>query len=152
LSKIEQVTCYTREGRRDRKIHNHIPHFHDMTKLGFEQQVIFLSVRDLEESSKFYEETLGLRLARDQGTCRIFHLSGTSYVGVCQGSDPKTEHGLTLTMVSDDVDGWYERLKAQNVNIKHPPSLNEKYQIYHFYLEDPDGYTVEIQRFNDPLK
>ena len=122
-----------------------------MAARGFEQQVVFLSVSDLEVSSKFYGETLGLRLARDQGTCRIFHLSGTSYVGVCQGDPPRSPNGLTLTMVSDDVDGWYKRLKDQ-VKIRHPPKLNEKYQIYHFYLEDPDGYTIEIQRFLDPLK
>ena len=122
-----------------------------MGKQGFEQQVIFLTVSNLEESTKFYGEKLGLRLARDQGTCRIFHLSGTSYVGVCESNAPRAPNGLTLTMVSDDVDGWYEKLLAQKVKISHPPKLNEKYQIYHFYLEDPDGYTIEIQRFVDPL-
>ncbi len=122
-----------------------------MGRLGFDQQVVFLSVSNLEESTKFYGETLGLRLARDQGTCRIFHLSGTSYVGVCQGTPPQGSNGLTLTMVSDDVDGWYERLQTYKVKIKHSPKLNEKYQIYHFYLEDPDGYTIEIQRFVDRL-
>lgn len=122
-----------------------------MEKQGFEQQVVFLSVSDLEESSKFYGEILGLRLTRDQGTCRIFHISGNSYVGVCQGQLPEFPNGLTLTMVSDDVDGWYEILKDR-VKIRHPPKMNEKYRIYHFYLEDPDGYVIEIQRFNEPLK
>lgn len=123
-----------------------------MSELGFEQQVVFLSVTDLDESSRFYEDILGLRMARDQGTCRIYHLSDSSYVGVCQGSTPKKGEGLTLTMVSDDVDGWHTRLQAQGVKIRYPPRLNEKYQIYHFYLEDPDGYVIEIQRFLDPLK
>lgn len=122
-----------------------------MAEQGFEQQVVFLSVMDLEKSSMFYGGKLGLRLARDQGSCRIFHLSGSSYVGVCQGSKPRKQDGLTLTMVSDDVDGWYNRLQGQDVNIMHPPRLNEKYQIYHFYLEDPDGYIIEIQKFVDPL-
>ncbi len=122
-----------------------------MATRGFEQQVVFLSVSDLEVSSKFYGETLGLRLARDQGTCRIFHLSDTSYIGVCQGDPPSSPNGLTLTMVSEDVDGWYKILKDQ-IKIRHSPKLNEKYQIYHFYLEDPDGYTIEIQRFLDPLQ
>lgn len=122
-----------------------------MGKLGFEQQVVFLSVSNLDESTKFYGEQLGLRLARDQGTCRIFHLSGNSYVGICQGVTPEGHDGLTLTMISDDVDGWYKRLHSLKVKIKNPPKLNEKYMIYHFYLEDPDGYTIEIQRFVDPL-
>ena len=122
-----------------------------MQKQGFDQQVTFLSVNNLEKSTEFYGEKLGLRLARDQGTCRIFHVSGSSYVGVCQSDASVGSNGLTLTMVSNDVDGWYRRLLAQGVTIKHPPRLNEKYQIYHFYLEDPDGYTIEIQRFEDSL-
>ena len=122
-----------------------------MDTLGFNQQVIFLSVSDLDSSSRFYGETLGLRLACDQGTCRIYHLCGNSYIGVCKGEPPRWPNGLTLTMVSADVDGWYERLKERDVEIKHPPKLNEKYKIYHFYLNDPDGYIIEIQRFVEPL-
>ncbi|MBW1857728.1 MAG: VOC family protein [Deltaproteobacteria bacterium] len=119
---------------------------------GFNQQVIFLTVSDLEASSKFYGETLGLRLARDQGTCRIYHLCDASYVGVCKGEPPQWPNGLTFTLVSDDVDGWYKHLNGLGVKIRNPPKLNEKYQIYHFYLTDPDGYTLEIQRFVDPLE
>lgn len=123
-----------------------------MDKLAFEQQVVFLSVRDLKESSKFYGETLGLRLARDQDICRIYHLTGNSYIGLCQDKDSKKQEGMTLTMVSDDVNGWYERLQVRGVKTRNQPRLNEKYQIYHFYLEDPDGYIIEIQKFVDPLK
>jgi len=50
------------------------------------------------------------------------------------------------------VDGWYKHLNGLGVKIRNPPKLNEKYQIYHFYLTDPDGYTLEIQRFVDPLE
>jgi len=123
-----------------------------MSSPGFEQQVIFLSVSDLDASSRFYGETLGLRMARDQRTCRIYHLSGSSYVGICKGEPPRWPNGVTLTMVSDDVDGWHKHLQARGVSIRHPPQLNEKYQIYHFYLKDPDGYTIEIQRFLESLK
>lgn len=123
-----------------------------MNNPGFNQQVTFLTVNNLEASSKFYGETLGLRLARDQGTCRIYHLCGTSYIGVCKGESLQWPNGLTFTMVSDDVDGWYKRLNGLGVNVRNPPKLNEKYQIYHFYLTDPDGYTLEIQRFLDPLE
>jgi len=123
-----------------------------MSSPRFEQQVVFLSVSDLDESSRFYGEALGLRLARDQGTCRIYHLSGSSYVGICRGVPPKWPNGVTVTMVSEDVDGWYKQLHGKNVKIRHPPRLNEKYRIYHFYLQDPDGYTIEIQRFLEPLK
>ena len=123
-----------------------------MNTPGFSQQVTFLTVSDLEASSKFYGETLGLRLARDQGSCRIYHLCDGSYVGICTGKPPQWPKGLTFTMVSDDVDEWYKHLTNLGVKIRNPPRLNDRYQIYHFYLNDPDGYTLEIQRFTDPLE
>ncbi|NIQ07613.1 MAG: hypothetical protein GWO20_18420 [Candidatus Korarchaeota archaeon] len=27
------------------------------------------------------------------------------------------------------------------------PKVNEKYQIYHFFAEDPEGRTIEFQHF-----
>ena len=30
------------------------------------------------------------------------------------------------------------------------PVMNATYNIYHFFMRDPDGYLVEIQRFLDP--
>ena len=35
------------------------------------QHITFLDTRDLARTADFYERILGLRLARDQGTCRI---------------------------------------------------------------------------------
>ena len=123
-----------------------------MKSPGFTQQVLFLSVSDLDTSSKFYGDTLGLRLARDQGTCRIYHIAGSSFIGVCRGTPSDMPNGVTITLVSDDVDGWHSNLMERDVNIRSSPRFNEKYQIYHFYLQDPDGYTIEIQRFKEPLK
>jgi len=51
------------------------------------QQITFLDTRDLRRTADFYERVLGLRLARDQGTCRIYHVSGSSYVGFCERAD-----------------------------------------------------------------
>ena len=39
---------------------------------GFEAQITFVRVRELARSARFYEETLGLKLALDQTACRIY--------------------------------------------------------------------------------
>lgn len=122
-----------------------------MSSLEFEKQIVFLSVSDFDISSQFYGKILGLKMARDQVACRIYLLSGSSYIGICKGLPPCMPNGLTLTLVADDVDGWYNQLRAKGVKIRSPPKLNEKYKIYHFYLKDPDGYTIEIQKFIEPL-
>ena len=82
----------------------------------------------------------------------IYHIAGSSFIGVCRGTPSDMPNGVTITLVSDDVDGWHSNLMERDVNIRNSPRFNEKYQIYHFYLQDPDGYTIEIQRFKEPLK
>ncbi|MBN2388613.1 MAG: VOC family protein [Anaerolineales bacterium] len=117
----------------------------------FPQSMIFLRCADLERTTAFYLGILGLALVRDQGTCRIFRVNPGAFLGFCthlEGSQPK---GLILTLVSEDVDGWHARLSAQGVEFLSTPAHDPHYQIYHCFLRDPDGYLLEIQRFDRPL-
>ena len=106
----------------------------------------------MERRAAFYGETLGLSVVLDQGGCRIFRVSRDGFLGVCRCSEarPRGPDGVIVTLVSDDVDGWYERLKAKGVAFETPPRANPEYGIYHCFLRDPDGYRVEIQRFDNP--
>ncbi|MDA0243788.1 MAG: VOC family protein [Chloroflexi bacterium] len=121
----------------------------------FDQLVLFLYTADLPATAAFYEQLLGLPLALDQGVCRIYRVSSTGFVGFCQqgtavGRSAADPDGVILTLVSEDVDGWYNYLQSRHVPIEKPPTLNEKFNIYHLFLRDPNGYLVEIQRFLDP--
>jgi catechol 2,3-dioxygenase-like lactoylglutathione lyase family enzyme len=120
----------------------------------FDSQVTFLYTPDLERTSRFYEEVLGLPLILDQGSCRIYAAAPTAYLGVCQRDDlpdqPGRDSSVIVTLVTDDVDGWYDRLQRQGVAFEKPPMLNPAYNIYHCFLRDPNGYLIEIQRFLDP--
>lgn len=57
---------------------------------------------------------------------------------------------VVLTLVTDDVSGWHARLTEAGARVDGPPRQNERFRIFHFYAFDPDGYRVEIQRFDDP--
>jgi catechol 2,3-dioxygenase-like lactoylglutathione lyase family enzyme len=118
----------------------------------FDQQVTFIYTRDLEKSAVFYGGTLGLPLILDQGACRIYQVSRDGFVGVCRCRDdrPSSPDGIIITLVSDDVDGWHERLRQQGVEFDTPPAENAKFNIYHCFLTDPDGHQIEIQQFRDP--
>jgi catechol 2,3-dioxygenase-like lactoylglutathione lyase family enzyme len=116
----------------------------------FDQQVTFLSVADLERSTTFYADTLGLALVLDQGDCRIFAVAASAFVGVCMRPDAVLPDGVILTLVTDDVDGCHARLVASGVTCERAPSLNRQYRIYQAFYRDPDGYLIEIQRFLDP--
>lgn len=112
--------------------------------------ISFFGTDNLEETHKFYNEILDLPLYKDQGVCRIYTVPGGGKIGFCshmavthQGKSP------IITLLTDDVDGVYDRLLKADYDIPEPPTENKQFKIYHFFMSDPNGYTVEIQRFLD---
>ena len=115
-------------------------------------QITFLYTNDLDSTSKFYEHVIGLDLILDQGSCRIYHTCTNSYLGFCKKHNREGSHSdIIFTLVTPDVDEWYGYLSSQGICIEKPPERNPRYNIYHFFIRDPNGYVIEIQRFNDPL-
>jgi len=121
------------------------------------QQITFLDTDDLGRTADFYERVLGLRLARDQGACRIYHVCDGAYLGFCQRSGtsavgPRGAAAVTvLTLITDDVDEWCRRVEGLGAEVVKPPADNPPYRIYNAFVRDPNGYLVEIQRFWEPL-
>jgi len=118
------------------------------------QQITFIYTDDLEKSAAFYENILGFDLWLDQGSCRIYKVSSTGLIGICQSSDQSKgafsageQTHVILTIVTPEVDDWYAYLKAKGITFDKPPTLNTTYHIYHCFLRDPNGYLIEIQRF-----
>lgn len=123
-----------------------------MLGLPLAQQITFLYTRDLARTADFYERVLGLRLARDQGTCRIYHVAGAAYLGFCEKPDaPEAPNGVVVTLVTDAVDDWCARLRAHGFALVKEPADNPPYRIYNAFLRDPNGYLLELQRFWEPL-
>ena len=125
-----------------------------MSRPPISQQITFVYSNDLELSSQFYEQTMGFTLWLDQGTCRIYQVSADGYIGVCAVSEaskgthtPGDQKNIILTIVTDEVDEWYSYLQTQGVTLPAAPATNPNYNIYHFFLRDPNGYLIEIQRF-----
>ncbi|MEA5604148.1 VOC family protein [Nostoc sp. UHCC 0252] len=117
-----------------------------------EQQITFFYTHNLNASTEFYEQMLGLELWLDQGACRIYTVSNSGYLGFCQASETSASPGdkqssVIFTLVTQQVDEWFEYLKERSVKFEKPPTLNEKYNIYHCFFRDPSGYLIEIQRF-----
>jgi predicted enzyme related to lactoylglutathione lyase len=123
----------------------------------FTQQITFLDAADLDRTHDFYGRVLGLRMARDQGACRIYHAGGNAYLGFCRRDQasavsPRGATAVTvLTLISDDVDGWFAHLVANGAEVVQSPTDKPEFRIYNAFVKDPDGYLVEIQRFWEPL-
>ena len=54
-----------------------------------------------------------------------------------------------ISIVTDDVDGWYAKLIAGGIEIAQPPHTLEQFGIYTFFAHDPNGYIIEFQQFID---
>ncbi len=118
----------------------------------FEQLITFLPVLDLDKTVYFYKEILELPLARDQGDCKIFRVSSSAYLGFCSRSNiPSPTSSVILTFITNEVDEWFNKLIPAGAKVEKPPSYNPKYGIYHAFIEDPNGYRIEIQKFDEPL-
>lgn len=122
------------------------------------QQVTFIYVQDLARSDAFYGGVLGLKQVLDQGACHIYQTAESAFLGFCRetGSlEGVRSDAVILTLVVDssaEVDAWERCLRAVGAEsfIQKAPALNERFNIYHLFLRDPDGYLVEIQAFLDP--
>lgn len=111
----------------------------------------FLYTRDLAATAHFYEHVMGLQLVLDQGDCRIYRVAEGAFLGFCQREEALVRpSGVILTVITPDVDGWHSYLSDQGIGFEKPPTFNPRYDIYHCFLRDPNGYLIEIQRFLDP--
>ena len=57
--------------------------------------------------------------------------------------------GGMISLVTDDVDNWYQRLRARGVDIDEAPRRLEQFGIYTFFVRDPNGYVIEFQQFDE---
>ncbi len=126
-----------------------------MQRPPIEQQITFLYVADLAMTAQFYEKLLGLELALDQGTCRIYRTCPGAYIGFCQRQSGAAltsapPASVILTLVTPQVAEWHAFLSQQGVIFEKAPAFNPQYNIFHCFLRDPDGHLIEIQRFEDP--
>lgn len=114
----------------------------------WEGSIIFFGITDMGKTDNFYREKLGLELYKDQGLCRIYKVPGGDMIGFCTHQEVICrDKSPIITFLTPDVDYWYKSLLEKGISIEEEPKNNPRFNIYHFFLRDPDGYTVEIQRF-----
>lgn len=115
------------------------------------QSIVFTYTDDLERAARFFGEVMELERVVDQGACLIYRLSAQAYLGVCDlPGRPREPAGVTITIVSDDVDGWYEFLQARGVEFARSPAHSARFGVTSALFVSPHGYRIEIQRFDDP--
>jgi catechol 2,3-dioxygenase-like lactoylglutathione lyase family enzyme len=112
----------------------------------------FFYYADLEGAWRFYTETLGLETVADYGFAKILQVSGTSYLilvdaakGMHRADEPKT---VALALVTDELEGWFEYLKASGAPMRTELRVEKGGPHDGFVVVDPEGYFLELERFN----
>lgn len=110
----------------------------------------FYRVKSLENTKVFYQDILGFSLYKDQGQCLIYDTGGYGKIGFCTHFPkpyPKSPCITCVVETKKDVDILYHTLK-KHIKTIEAPSENQAFKIYHFFLKDFNGLTVEVQTFN----
>jgi predicted enzyme related to lactoylglutathione lyase len=122
--------------------------------LAAQSQITFFYYHDLTGPAHFYETVMGFELVDDQGFARIYRVSDSSFVGLVSGPkgfrQPQAYNAVLLTVLVNDVDGWYAHLKAQGARLLTELLDKPEIGVRCFFLEDPGGYALEIQEFLKP--
>lgn len=108
--------------------------------------LVFYRTANRERTVRFYVERLDAdRWLEQPGGCTILALDNL-LVGFCDAAETESEGILTLAVADRAaVDDHHDRLSDV---AEGPPTASEAFDIYHFFLTDPDGRTVEVQSFD----
>lgn len=115
--------------------------------------ITFLPTKDLNETLNFYSTILELPVALIEKQCVIFQAGKYGYWGFCQSPEFKLKgvETICLTLVVENeevVNHYYRLLQGKDANILTEPKKHEIYPVYSFFIEDPNGYRIEIQSFD----
>jgi predicted enzyme related to lactoylglutathione lyase len=118
---------------------------------GLQAQITFLYYRQIEPAASFYEQIMGFQLVEDQGWAKIYRTRGNAYLGIVAGEKgfhtPQERNAVLVTLVVDDAAAWYAALKKWDVQMLSELEDRPEIGIRCFFLQDPGGYTLEVQQF-----
>jgi predicted lactoylglutathione lyase len=127
----------------------------DKNQKSMEQQkeknggIVFYATKQLDRISEFYMDKVGCELWLDQGACKILK-HGNMLVGFCKSDHVDKESVITFFYPRKErVDEMYQKLETI---AKEKPKMNPKFNIYHFYAQDPEGRSIEFQYFDHELR
>ncbi len=116
--------------------------------------ITFFYYRDLPAAMQFYEDVLGLRLAIDQGWCKIYELCPGAHVGLvdeARGMNKWTEtKPVQLCIRVPEVSEWHAYAKEKALDNLSQLFINDEIGIRAFVFTDPEGYQIELQSATRP--
>ena len=116
--------------------------------------ITFFYYRDLPTAMRFYEDVIGLKLAIDQGWCKIYRVANGAHIGLVDESrgmnkwQPKKPVQFCIRV--PDVDAWYAYAQDEKLSGLSELFVADEIGIRAFVFDDPEGYQIEIQSATRP--
>jgi len=109
---------------------------------------VALNVSNVEASERFYVDLMGMKVEWRPDPDNVYLTSGHDNLAIHrtsgeQGGNQLLDHIGFILKDIDDVDVWYEYLKANNVVIKKEPRTHRD-GARSFYCLDPAGVLVQL--------
>jgi catechol 2,3-dioxygenase-like lactoylglutathione lyase family enzyme len=110
--------------------------------------IVFYATERHDAVIDFYTDRLGADVWLEQPDCTVLKHDNL-LVGFC--ARDRTDDCGILTFVYPDREA-VDAVHADLSDVaREAPHENERYDIYQFFAEDPDGRTVEVQTFLHPV-
>ncbi len=108
--------------------------------------IVFFRTANRERVVDWYTETVGAAVWLEQPGCTILAVDDFRF-GFCDTEPGETETEGIVTFLTEDRAGVEEFHDRVGEAAREEPHVNEQYEIYQFFADDPDGRTVEFQTF-----
>ncbi|MBT5433765.1 MAG: VOC family protein [Alphaproteobacteria bacterium] len=117
---------------------------------GFTATLGFAFTDNLPRSIAFYRDLLGLAPVMELDSAALFHVTGTSYVGVSLKA-PRAGGAIQEFVIEGQaaVDRWHSHLVDAGVTVDGAPRRYPAADAYDFFAEDPDANRLEFLCFDD---
>jgi len=103
---------------------------------------VFAHVSDLERSKRFYRDTLGWQLGRDEDEVAGFSV-GSGYLVIHadtrSAESRRYAGGMHVEVQVEDVDAEHARLRQLGVSVGE--LCDQPWGERNFFFADPDGYS-----------
>ncbi|WP_313693953.1 VOC family protein [Halorarum halobium] len=106
--------------------------------------IVFFRTESRPAVVEWYADVVGADVWLEQPGCTICSFDGFRF-GFCDADG--TENCGILTFVYPDREGVDRMHDRVGDAAREGPHVNETYDIYQFFADDPDGRTAEFQTF-----
>lgn len=125
--------------------------FRDLRDFGINGVELHWFYKDLDVARDFYTKKLGLKIQSDSDSVVVLEIVGDSKLVLRDLSKstytPSTPKSVALAFLTEDLQGWYDHLLAENVTIKYPLKVKPGGPHDGFVAVDPEGYLLEFETF-----